>query len=118
MFRPGEWAWSLEHQQIFMVVETQGLWEDTLVRFWVPTKDAIVRIRSSQLQSAAERAPRGSAWLSYLTAAARVSDALTQEDNVWQAYDQVSLRSSDRVCARGLQSSADPERRRRVTIRR
>ena len=77
--QPGEWAWSLEHQQVCKVIETQDLWGDTLCRVWVPAKDAIVRVRSSQLQPAAESAPRGSAWLSYLTAAARVSDALTQD---------------------------------------
>ena len=79
MFEPGEWAWSLEHQQVCRVVEMQDLWGDTLYRVWVPAKDAIVRVRSSQLQPAAESAPRGSAWLSYVTAAARVSDALTQD---------------------------------------
>jgi len=79
MYHPGEWAWSLEHEQACRVVEAQDLWGDTLYRVWVPAKDAIVRVRSSQLQPAAESAPRGSAWLSYLTAAARVSDALTQD---------------------------------------
>ena len=79
MFQPGEWAWSLEHQQVCRVVEMQDLWGDTLYRVWVPARDATVRVRSSQLQPAAESAPRGSAWLSYLTAAARVSDALTQD---------------------------------------
>ncbi|MCK4304076.1 MAG: DEAD/DEAH box helicase [Candidatus Eisenbacteria sp.] len=79
MFQPGEWAWSLEHQQVCRVVETQDLWGDTLYRVWVPAKDTIVRVRSSQLRPPAESAPRGSAWISYLTAAARVSDALTQD---------------------------------------
>jgi len=79
MLQPGEWAWSLEHQQVCRVVEIQDLWGDTLYRVWLPAKDAIVRVRSSQLQPAAESAPRGSAWLAYLTAAARVSDALTQD---------------------------------------
>lgn len=32
MFQPGEWAWSLEHQQVYRVVETQDLWGDTLYR--------------------------------------------------------------------------------------
>lgn len=79
MFQPGEWVWSLEHQQVCRVVETQDLWGETLYRVWVPTKDAIVRVRSSQLQPAAESAPRSSVWLSYVTAAAWVSDALTQD---------------------------------------
>jgi superfamily II DNA or RNA helicase len=75
----GEWAWSLEHQQVCRVVETQDLWGEALYRVWFPAKDAIVRVRGSQLRSTAETAPRSSAWLSYLAAAARVSDALTQD---------------------------------------
>ena len=79
MFQPGDWAWSLEHQQFCRIIETQDLWGNTLYRVWVPAKDAIVRLRSDRLRPAAQTAPSGSAWLSYLTAAARVSDALTQD---------------------------------------
>ena len=45
MYQPGDWAWSLEHQQVCRVVETQDLWGDTLYRVWIPAKDAIVRVR-------------------------------------------------------------------------
>ena len=76
---PGDWAWSVEHQQVCRVVETQHLWGETLYRVWVPAKDAVVRVRESQLEPAAETALRGSAWVSYVTAAARVCDALTQD---------------------------------------
>ncbi len=78
-FVSGHWAWSLEHQQVCRVVETQDLWGDTLYRVWLPAEDAIVRVRSSQLGQTAETTPRSSAWLSYVTAPARVSDALTQD---------------------------------------
>ena len=50
MLQPGEWAWSLEHQQVCRVAETQDLWGDTLYRVWVPAKDATVRVRASQLR--------------------------------------------------------------------
>jgi superfamily II DNA or RNA helicase len=79
MFHPGEWAWSLEHEQACRVVDVQDLWGDDCCRVWLPAKDAIVRVRANQLRQPAETAPRSSAWLSYLTAAARVSDALTQD---------------------------------------
>jgi len=79
MFEPGEWAWSLEHHQICRVVEAQDLWGETLYRLWVPAKDAIVRARSSELRPPAEASPRSSSWLSYVTASARVSDALTHD---------------------------------------
>ena len=78
-FVSGHWAWSLEHQQVCRVVEKQDLWGDTSYRVWLPAEDAIVRVRSSQLGQTAETTRRSSAWLSYVTAAARVSDALTQD---------------------------------------
>lgn len=79
MFQPGEWAWSVEHQQPCRVLESQDLWGDMLYRVWVPAREAVVRVRASQLSPPAEIALRSSAWLSYLTAAARVSEALTQD---------------------------------------
>ena len=78
MHQPGEWAWSLKHRQVCRVVEIQDLWGDTLYRVWVPAEDAIVRVRANDLRAPAESAPSSSAWLSYITAAARVADALTQ----------------------------------------
>ncbi|MBN1611550.1 MAG: DEAD/DEAH box helicase family protein [Polyangiaceae bacterium] len=79
MFQLGEWAWSLEHQQVCRVVEIQDLWGERLYRVWLPANDAIVRVRESQLRPPGETARRGSTWLAYLTAAARVADALTQD---------------------------------------
>ena len=32
MFQPGEWAWSLEHQQVCRIVEMQDLWGHALSR--------------------------------------------------------------------------------------
>ena len=75
----GQWVWSIEHREACRVVETQNLWGDRLYRVWVPTKDAIVRVRSNQLCPTAATTPRSTAWLSYVTAAARISDALSQD---------------------------------------
>ena len=75
----GQWVWSIEHREACRVVEKQDLWGDTFYRVWVLAEDAIVRVRSSQLCPVAESALRSAEWLSYLTAAARVSDALTQD---------------------------------------
>ena len=77
VFRSGGWAWSVDHQQVCQVVETQTLWGDTLCRVWIPAKDAVVRVRSDRLQLVGGGAQGSSVWLSYVVAAARVSDTLT-----------------------------------------
>ena len=77
VFRSGDWAWSVDHEQIARVVETQTLWGDSICRVWIPAKGAVVRVRSNRLQSVGGIAQGGSVWLSYVVAAARVSDTLT-----------------------------------------
>ena len=79
MFRSGDWAWSVDQQQVCRVIETQTLWGDTLCRVWMPARDAIVRVRSARLQSVGETGADRSVWLSYVVAAARVSDTLTAD---------------------------------------
>ena len=77
VFRSGDWAWSVDHEQIARVVETQTLWGDSICRVWIPAKDAVVQVRSNRLQSVGRSAQGSSVWLSYVVAAARVSDTLT-----------------------------------------
>jgi len=79
MLQAGQWAWSLEYNQTCRIVERQDMWGDAVYRVWLPAEDAMVRVRASQLRSIAETAPRSSAWLAYVTAAARVADALTHD---------------------------------------
>jgi superfamily II DNA or RNA helicase len=76
---PGDWLWSEEHREICRVVETQRLWGDTSCRVWLPTRDAIVRVAAEKLRSAAHAGIAGPAGLTYIAAAARVADALTQD---------------------------------------
>ena len=73
------WAWSLEHRQPCRVVDTQHLWGETYCHVWIPGTSATIRVRSDQLRPATESTMGGPAWLSYLTAAARVADALTTD---------------------------------------
>ena len=77
VFRSGDWAWSVDHEQIGRVVETQTLWGDSICRVWIPAKDAVVRVRTNRLRSVGGSARGSSVWLSYVVAAARVSDTLT-----------------------------------------
>lgn len=52
--KSGDWLWSEEHRQLCKVVETQTLWGNTFHRVWLPTQDAVVRIRSNSLKPLTE----------------------------------------------------------------
>ena len=77
VFRSGDWAWCVDHQQVCRVVETQTLWGDSTSRVWIPARDVVVRVGSNRLQLVGGSAQGSSVWLSYVVAAVRVSDALT-----------------------------------------
>lgn len=76
---PGSWLWSEEHQQLCRVVESQSLWGNQFCRVWLPTQEAIVRIPAEKLQPLNESALSNPAQLTYIAAAARIADALTQD---------------------------------------
>lgn len=75
----GDWVWSEEHRQLCKVVETQTLWGKTFHRVWLPTQDAVVRIRGDSLKPLTEAGLSSAAGIAYIAAAARVADALSQD---------------------------------------
>jgi ERCC4-related helicase len=76
---PGDWVWSKEHRQTCRVIEVHALWGETTYKIWLPTQDAIVRVRAAQLQPLdTHHSSLTTHHLSYIAAAARVVDALTQ----------------------------------------
>ena len=73
------WYYSPDHGQLCHVIETQTLWGDTICRVWLPGSDSVVRIPATDLkplEDAATGTPEG---ITYVVAAARVADALTQD---------------------------------------
>ena len=75
----GEWVWSVQHQDVCRIVETQDLWGETTFRVWLPGRDSVVRVSAFSLQpldSAGVGSPNA---IAYIAAAARVADALTQD---------------------------------------
>ena len=74
-----KWQYSIVHGCICKVIETQTLWGDTTCRVWLPGSDSLVRIPAANLkplEDAATSMPEG---ITYVAAAARVADALTQD---------------------------------------
>ncbi len=76
--RPGDWAWSDEHQEVCRVVDVQALWGEVTYRVWLPARDVTVRIRGDRLRTA-EAGKFSQGPIAYVAAAARVTDSLEQD---------------------------------------
>ena len=61
------------------MVEARDLWGDEHCHVWIPSTGSIVCVRGDRLRPTARADTRDTAWLSYVAAAARVADALTQD---------------------------------------
>ena len=75
----GVWVYSIKHGQLCRVIENEVLWGETTCRIWLPSQDAVVRVRAEQLKRPEEALFQGPEAVSYVAAAARVADALTQD---------------------------------------
>ena len=78
MLRAGDWVRSLDHGQVGRVVDVQHLWGESHCRIWIPTAEAVVRVRKDRLQSVAKNGAIDEPQLTYQAAAGRVVDALAQ----------------------------------------
>lgn len=77
--KSGAWYYSPDHGQLCQVIEAQILWGETICRVWLSGRDSVVRIpalRLKPIESAGTSSPDN---IAYITAAARVADALTQD---------------------------------------
>jgi superfamily II DNA or RNA helicase len=75
----GAWVYSTDHGQLCRVIERETLWGETTCRVWLPSQDAVVRVRAEQLKRPDESLVQEPEAVSYVAAAARVADALTQD---------------------------------------
>ena len=73
------WYYSSDHGQLCQVIEAQTLWGETTCRVWLPGRDSVVRISASRLKSLENSVTGSTDDIAYITAAARVADALTRD---------------------------------------
>lgn len=73
------WYYSSDHGQLCQVIEAQTLWGETTCRVWLPGRDSVVRIPASTLKPLESAGTGSPDDIAYITAAARVADALTQD---------------------------------------
>ena len=76
---PKHWYYSSDHGQLCRIIESETLWGETTCRVWLPVQDTVVRVRAEQLKRPDEAATGIPEAVSYVAAAARVADALTQD---------------------------------------
>ncbi|WP_424661752.1 DEAD/DEAH box helicase [Dissulfurimicrobium hydrothermale] len=76
---PDNWAYSPDHHQPCLILESQTLWGETVCRVWLPDRDAVVRLPAARLRPVSEAATGTVDGIAYVAAAARVADALTQD---------------------------------------
>ena len=84
----GEWCWHIRHASPCRVVDRQDVWGETSYRVWLPTKDAVVRARASDITALADIRPSVDQIL-HIAAAAKLQDAL--EENLLLAPMQSSV---------------------------
>lgn len=77
--RAGDWCYSLAHDEPCRVVGVDAVWGEQTAQVWLARRDAVVRIRLDSLQSLAQAVPPGLEHLSYVSAAARILDALERD---------------------------------------
>src|SRR5215475_9329175 len=76
----GDWLWHSDSQTPCQIVDIQPLWGQTSYRVWLPNPDTVVRVPAHRLEPlAAHHACALPHHLTYVAAAARVADALTQD---------------------------------------
>ncbi len=76
----GDWLWHSDSQALCQIVDVQPLWGQTSYRVWLPNPDTVVRVSAHRLEPlAAYHACALPHHLTYVAAAARVADALTQD---------------------------------------
>ncbi|MFB1485596.1 MULTISPECIES: SNF2-related protein [unclassified Thiocapsa] len=84
----GDWCWHSRQATPCRILDRQEMWGDVVYRVWLPTKDAVIRVRSQDLGSLDAAEPTVNQIL-HTAAAAKLLDAL--EDNLLLAPMQSSV---------------------------
>jgi len=75
----GEWWHSLDHDEPCRVVDTEVLWNQATCLIWLPRRGATVRALQSRLAPLKASEPRLLERLCFVSAAARIADALERD---------------------------------------
>ena len=76
---PGGWYYSIDHRQVCQVIEAQTFWDQMTCRVWLPGSDSVVRVSAAKLKPIEDSFSTSPHYVTYLAAAARIADTLTQD---------------------------------------
>ena len=79
----GEWWHSINHDEPYHVVDTDTLWGQETCLVWLPRRGAAVRVLQKRLLPLKSGESHLLDCLSYISSAARIADALEDEEQVW-----------------------------------
>jgi superfamily II DNA or RNA helicase len=77
--RKGAWFHSKTHHAKCQLLDVQSLWGLGLCRIWLPNRDIVATVPDSDLIPIEKTKSVGPDYVTYIAAAARVADALTQD---------------------------------------
>lgn len=76
---PGDWCYSLDHDEPCRVVGIDTLWGAQTAQVWLARRDAVVRLHMDRLQALEHAAPPTLEHLCYVSSASRILDALEHD---------------------------------------
>jgi superfamily II DNA or RNA helicase len=79
LIESNNWRYCPDFGQLCLVIESQTLWGEETCRVWLPSQDTVVRLPASRLKSMEDVGICTSDGIAYVAAAARVSEALSQD---------------------------------------
>lgn len=77
--KPGEWFYSLQHQEPCQLIETQDLWGKKVHHVWLPGRDTVVRLEAAQLKPLDDMPAYQSGVISYIANAAQIASAMSHD---------------------------------------
>lgn len=76
---PGDWAWSLEYDEPCQVIEVKQLWGQQTIIVWLPERKSTIHVTDESIAPLSNQPNNSLERVSYITAAARIIDALERD---------------------------------------
>lgn len=80
LWRSGDWAWSREYREPVRIIEAIDLWDHTVYRVWLPSRDTVLRLQGNELSPITRSEGYSRERLIYTVSAARIAESLAQPD--------------------------------------
>lgn len=76
---PGDWCYSLDHDEPCRVIAMDVVWGEETAQVWLARRDAVVRVHRNRLQQLGDVDAPSRDQLCYVAAAARILDAMERD---------------------------------------